>query len=304
MVFPLIKPWDKHRWNGKLLARMKKSDFLSKLIIGGEEGERLPSFRKEQFLYVVRDHYVLVFLSGWLLFLFVLPALGYQVYMSYELSLIPDPTTSDLLSWSLTTYSVMIPLVAFVFLGFCGNFCLLSQFVKGRSATLGTFFRGIKENWARSLFLGLLCGLVLFLSVFSYIYYARSIDNLPLRYFASAFTLFIGFLVISFSLYALGVQVHYRNPFGAYLGTSLRLFAKRMLPACAMGLLILGGFVGPAFLKGAWQFGAYLVVFFLFMPLLCLGYNEYQAFAFDKDVNQTLFPDHFREGLDRRKPKE
>ena len=40
------------------------------------------------------------------------------------------------------------------------------------------------------------------------------------------------------------------------------------------------------------------------MPLFCLGYNEYQAYAFDKDVNQKLFPDHFREGLDQPKPRE
>lgn len=283
---------------------MKKNDFLSKSIIGTEEGESLPSFRKEQFLYLVRDHYVLVFLSGWFLFLFALPALSYQVYMSHQLSLLSDPTVTDLLSWSLTTYGVMIPLITVLSLGFCGNFYLLSQLVKGRSANVGTFFHGIKENWARSLFLGFLCGFVLFSSVFSDIYYAKTIDNLPLRYFASTFTLFVGFLVISFSLYAQGVQIHYVNPFGAYLGTALRLFARRMFPACAMSLFIIAGFVGPALLKGAWQVGAYFIVFFLLMPLLCLGYNEYQAFAFDKDVNQKLFPDHFREGLDQHKAKE
>jgi hypothetical protein len=283
---------------------MKKNDFLRKSLIGDEQGESLPSFRKEQFLYLLRDHYVLVFLAGWFLFLFALPALAFQVYMSYQLSLIAEPTSSDLLSWSLTTYGVMIPLVAILSLGFCGNFALISTLIKGRSATLSTFFKGIKDNGIRALFLGVLCGLVLFLSVFSYIYYAKNISNLPLRYFATTFTLFFGFLVVSFSFYALGVQLRYTNPFGAYLGTSLRLFGRRLLPACLQSVILLAGFIGPAFLQGAWQVGAYLIVFFLAMPLFCLGYNEYQAYAFDKDVNQKLFPDHFREGLDQHKPIE
>jgi len=283
---------------------MKNNDFLRKSLLGDEQGESLPSFRKEQFLYIVRDHYVLVFLAGWFLFLFALPALAFQVSMSYQLSLIAEPTASDLLSWSLITYGIMIPLIGLLSLGFCGDFALLSTLIKGRSATVSTFFRGIRDNGIRTLFLGFLCGLVLLLSVFSYIYYAKSISNLPLRYFATTFTLFFGFLVVSFSFYALGVQLRYANSFGAFLGTSLRLFARRLMPACCQSLVLLVGFVGPAFLKGAWQVGAYLIVFFLAMPLLCLCYNEYQAFAFDNDVNRKLFPDHFREGLDQHKPRE
>ena len=248
--------------------RMKKNDFLRKSLIGDEQGESLPSFRKEQFLSILRDHYVLVFLAGWFLFLFALPALAFQVYMSYQFSLIAEPTSSDLLSWSLTTYGVMIPLVAILSLGFCGNFSLLSTLIKGRSATLSTFFKGIRDNGMRVLCLGILSGLVLFFSVFSYIYYAKSISNLPLRYFATTFTLFFGFLVISFGFYALGVQLRYTNPFGAYLGISLRLFGRRLLPACFQSTLVLTGLIGPAFLKGAWQVGAYLIVFFFVM---CTG---------------------------------
>lgn len=283
---------------------MKKFDFLQKSIIGDEEGERLPSFRKEQYLYLLRDHYVLIFASSWLLALFTLPALAYQVYMSYQLSLLTSVGNADLLSWCLVAYGGMIPLCMLASLGFCGDFAMVIELIKGKSASLSVFFKGIKDNWLTSLFLGLVVGVSLFLSVFSYLAYSSGVSDFFFRSLLSGLSLLIGLVVVSFSFYALGVKLRYLNGFWRFLKTSSTLFFKRLLPAVLCLLPILLCFVLPAFLAGAWQVAAYLIAIILLLPLFTLGYEEYQSFALDNDVNKALFPDHFRQGLDQHQIKE
>ena len=144
---------------------------FERYLHGTGEEQPLPATRAKAFFYYGREYFGRLVLSSLTGSLFFLPALIWLYVMHYaEAKTIsaPDATAPDyaevLLAlqkrFALTTYGVLIPLLALFFVGLAGCFSLAKRISMGESAGFSEFWRGIRQNGWRYFLFGAVSGSV------------------------------------------------------------------------------------------------------------------------------------------------
>lgn len=284
-------------------------------IINGNGAEKpLPKSRKSSFAIYGRENFWLLVWYGAISALFALPTVVWLYVMNYSKAQFLtslDPTAENytivlsyyLDSFNLTTYSIMIPLLALLFVGLSGCLFAVNRIVFGKSCKISTFFQGIKENGLRFLFFGGVFGVAVFLLNYNLTHFTMiqtSFINSILQ--VGACLLFA--LVCSIVLFCAAQTVVYRVTVAqmiknAFLLTFARFFANLgILTVLALPILL------TLFIPSPFQILALLILSLLYFGFASLLALCYANAVFDKYINPKLGEKFVGIGLSKAKGKE
>lgn len=245
-----------------------------------------------------------------LTFLFTLPAVAWLVIMNIVLQvdaqLIPYssnigigyPVVVDAalmgqyrtFMYNVQTYAILIPLIMIAGIGFAGAFHVMKLLGWGEGVSVGgTFFQGIKKNWASFLWIFLYAGISLFVFIFCIMAYGYLTEiNTVVRVIMIALAVVQFVLMLCMLLYLCTQTVTYKLGFMGLVKNSL-LFAVALFPQnvffIALSLLPV---IIIMFLP--LQIGIFFWMIFLFLGIayIVLVWTVYSQWVYDKFVNDKV----------------
>lgn len=245
-----------------------------------------------------------------LTFLFTLPAVAWLVIMNIVLQvdaqLIPYssnigigyPVVVDAalmgqyrtFMYNVQTYAILIPLIMIAGIGFAGAFHVMKLLGWGEGVSVGgTFFQGIKRNWASFLWIFLYAGISLFVFMFCIMAYGYLTEiNTVVRAIMIALAVVQLVLMLCMLLYLCTQTVTYKLGFMGLVKNSL-LFAIALFPQnvffIALSLLPV---IIIMFLP--LQIGIFFWMIFLFLGIayIVLVWTVYSQWVYDKFVNDKV----------------
>jgi membrane protein len=212
---------------------------------------RLPGSRWAVFKDVFFNRLGAMVKISLLTLLFMLPALAWIIFMNMVLKVdaaivpysgnlgIGYPVVTDAaflgqyrtFMFSMQTYLVLIPLIMLAGVGFAGAFHVMKLLAWGEGiAVAGTFFKGIKKNWANYLWIFLFAGVSFFVFIFSLSAYSYLTGvNTAVKVIAVTLAVLQFVLMLCMLIYLCTQTVTYKLKFTGLVKNSL-LFAVALFP--------------------------------------------------------------------------
>lgn len=141
----------------------------------GNDNIQLPQTRFKQLFYIIKQNFLLLFYSGIISFIFLMPTL-YVVMSSYSryyqlISSSNEIDANKILELFYSTGSLLIITIPIAGIGFAGMYNIIIKLVFNDGASLKDFFKGIKKHFLMFLLIYLVEGLLLFFLLFNYATY-------------------------------------------------------------------------------------------------------------------------------------
>ena len=279
---------------------------FDKHFYGDGQEQPLPSNRKRAFAVYGKEYFGKLITYSALCALFFLPALIWLFVMNYNkaqhlASLDASATDyaaevqSYLKSFTLTTYGVLIPLIAIVFVGLAGCIYCVRKICFGKYPRIADFWRGLKENWLRYAIYGIAFGITYFVLKFNVVYFAQSNPIIYGLYVGSAMLLLL--LVSIILMYCMLQAVTYTATNRQILKNALILtFAKFFSNAGVMLIAMLP--LGLTLLiPSPFELLALLALTLFYVGYATLFITCYADYVFDKTINPRLGDEYVGRGL-------
>lgn len=273
-------------------------NLFDKIMIGNDEETPLPQTRFKAFFRYGREYFGRLVLFGVFTAAFLIPAVVWLFVMNYGSATAIaalDKTAADYpsrvaqigLSGALTTYTVLIPLIALFFVGLAGLFSAVKRISQGDSCKIADYFIGIRENGLRFLLLGAVFGLSLFFVSYNTVYLSA------VEVTAGTAALF-GVTVIQFVFCSI---------FSCWFMTNVTLYDVRLLQAIKnsailtvsklfKNLLMFAAVGAPVALllivPSPFNILVMLLMAFLYFGFAALGVFSYANHVYDRTINKAL----------------
>ncbi len=272
---------------------------LKKLLWGDGRGERLPKNRKQAFKYYTKTEFWKLLLCGVMTSAFFLPSLAWLYIANYSkaqaLSALeagaPDYLSSYAeltLRHSFSTFSVLIPLLALLFVGISGMLGICKLMIFAQNCSYRQYFMAIKQNGAQSALCGLGFGLSLFLLAYNVTYYnVSSFRSVTKGVMIGVSVLQFVFACVSQMYLMCGLAV-YKNTFVKHISNAVRLtFALFWRNIAVVGLCSL------PFIVTLLTPAPYQVILLMLLPMFYVGFCAlaiicYANSVFDRYINPML----------------
>lgn len=264
----------------------------------------LASTRKGQFFYLHRYYISIISFLSFFSFLFFLPFLGYLIFFEYQVAYFSTKNdVSSLLSF-ITYYSlIFIPLLMIVDIALTGCFYVNNKLTLDIPASIKDYFKGIKENYVRSILPSFLFGLSFYFLFLDLNYSLNMPSKIKgLQILISIISVLQFLLVSNFYFLSLSQNARYNLKYKDLLKNSLILsFSKFYL---SIGVLLLSYLpLLIYFFAVIFTFNnVVIVVGFVILFLVYFGYStllleECHQYLFDEVINKTNIIKEYRRGL-------
>lgn len=185
------------------------------------------------------------------------------------------------------------------FVGTTGTFYCMKKlsYAEGEFAA-SSFFIGMREEWKKGLFIGLLAGISLALTLigFFFLFFRVSSVDPVMTGLGIALLGIQSILVLMVSYYAVGQVVVYSNKLRYIYKNSFIMTLIRFPFNLAFFILYPGIFIALFCIMEITMFvGVGLIIFFSAIGHLMWMLNDLSAF--DKFINKEQYPDYYRKGL-------
>ena len=270
-----------------------------KQISDSEAKRMLPHNRKEVFFDLLRHRKMTLFVLSCFTFMFFIPLAVDLLFFNY-LESIAIADGKDEYLFSLVFYSmlIMVPCMIIGFLGFAGAFYTAKKLVWQEGTMFASdFFQGIKENWGRAIFNGLIFGIILFGFVIggSYLLIFQQAQPILVGVGIGGLTLFLLVLgmmtVLNFTQ-----DVYYSNPFIYTLKNSFLFIGLLNWRIILLFILTTGGLIAMCCFNMILMAVA-LFLFAILNSVVVVLYTLMSHYAFDKYINAENYPDMVGKGL-------
>lgn len=290
---------------------MKKRGIIARLVMGKEREDDLtvadlPANRPQQFKFVMRTRFGMIFRETMLCSLFWLPLLVWSLVSSlyfqrYVASLSVDEYFSRLINLSLLQFGVEIPMFMIAFVGLAGLFYTVKRICWGQSLrVVADFGAGIKNNWLHFLILGTLGGvlnLVMRYLITALFLMTAAMEALLWGLAITALILLAIVLAVVF-MYACCMITLYRTSFMVLLKNCFILCFKKLWSSIGINVLslslVLPFAIMPWFIAKIIGIALAIVISIGFaatvQTVFCHG-------VFDKYINAKSYPDYMNIGL-------
>ena len=265
----------------------------------------LPHNRKEVFFDTLKVRFLLYVEIGFVLFLFLLPFLGVNLYGKLLIAsfLEEHGMTEEAISESQQMKTIItlfyIPTFMIFSIGLSGVMKVIRQLIWGEGVVFkDDFISGIKQNYIPFLSTFLLFGLVYTFDTF--------IASLKLEY---EFIVYIPYgvtfvFIIPLFMYILTQSVLYSNKYTTYFKNSVYFFIKTV-PVSLLFTLILLILIYPvnsSYLPYLWlQYTIISISIILLLPFFLSAKMLYDFSIYDKYINIKDYPEYVDKGINRIK---
>lgn len=284
-----------------------------KHFYGDGEEQPLPATRRQAFSYYGKENFGKLIALSALCALFFLPSLAWLFVMNYNKTLYVnalDKTAANyaaalneyLKSFVLTTYGVLVPLLALFFVGLAGCFYCARKMCFAQNAKIKDFFRGIKENGLAFALYGAIFGSAYFTLKFNLVYFS---DKHP-----AVFGLFIGGAVVLLLLvgiiltYCMTQSVTYDVTVKQKIKNALILTFAKFLPNTGIAIAAAAPFLLTALIPSPFQLLGLLVLTLFYIGFAALLVTCYADSVFDRTINPRLGDEYVGRGLSKRQEKQ
>jgi len=264
----------------------------------------LPSSRSKQFIFLIRNHFLLLFASSMTFFLFLIPLFlsGSIFHIQFNGLIRSDSPSSHSLFLSLLFGGASIGVsIIFAELGACGLNGIVSKLMINNGAKYQDYWLSIKNEWLSFLIYGLIEGILIFLVFGAYAIYMYQSFSAVLKLIsliASCLLLF---------LFWLGKPYFYIERF--YFDNSIFLSIKASIELGIAGIFLnLALLVASNALLVAMLFSPWIAISIEMLLFILFGgaFNSLLnlVFAFDyleKKLPRTALGSLYHKGLDEGK---
>lgn len=282
---------------------------IDRLVNGSGEEQLLPATRREAFRFYGKEYFGRLVLSSAVGSLFFLPALLWLYVMNYAkaktvaaMDASAPGYAAELLayrkSFTLTTYGVLILLMAVFFAGLAGCFSLAKRMSMGERAKFSEFWQGIRQNGVRFLFFGAVFGTVLLVVRMNWLSYASSSGFLAGLFTCGAVLLLIltGLLL----LYCMTQTVIYHVTFGQMLKNAFLLSFARFFRNLGIVALAAAPVLAVLLIPSPFQLIGLLLLSVFYPGFSALLLVNYCLSVYDRTINPSLGEEYVGRGLARQ----
>ena len=265
----------------------------------------LPHNRKEVFFDTLKVRFLLYLKIGFVLFLFLLPFLGVNLYGKLLIAsyLEENGMTEEAINQASQMKTIItlfyVPAFMIFSIGLAGVMKVLRQLIWGEGVVFKDDFKsGIKQNYQTFLTTFFIFGLVYVLDTF--------VSSLNLEY---KFIVYIPYgvtfvFIIPVFMYILTQSILYSNKYTSFLKNSIYFFIKTV-PVSLLFTLILLVLIYPinsSYLPSLWlQYSIISVVIILIIPFFLSAKILYDFSVYDKYINVKDYPEYVDKGINRIK---
>lgn len=286
---------------------------FNKHFYGDGQDQPLPPTRKKAFAVYGRENLGKLITYSALCALFFAPSLIWLFVMNYNKSQYLaslDASAENyaaivqayLKSFTLTTYGVLIPLIALLFVGLAGCAYCVRQICFGKCPRIADFGRGIKDNGLRYAIYGVVFGIAYFTLRFNIVYFANAQSVVYGLYIGGAALLLL--LVTIILTYCMLQAVTYTASDRQIIKNAVILTFAKFLPnagvalsaALPLGLTLL---IPPPF-----ELLALLALSLFYIGYATLFVTCYVDYVFDKTINPRLGDEYVGRGLAQKQKQE
>lgn len=286
---------------------------FDKHFYGDGQEQPLPSTRKKAFAVYGRENLGKLITYSALCALFCAPALIWLFVMNYSKAqyLASLDTAAEnyavtvrayLKSFTLTTYGVLIPLIALLFVGLAGCTYCVRKICFGKCPRIADFGRGIKDNGLRYAVYGIVFGVAYFTLRFNIVYFAQSSPIVYGLYIGGAALLLL--LAAIILKYCMLQAVTYAASDKQIIKNAVILTFAKFLPnagiilaaALPLGLTLL--------IPSPFELLALLALSLFYIGYATLFVTCYVDYVFDKTVNPRLGEEYVGRGLAPKQKQE
>lgn len=288
-----------------------KDSPLNKLVYGDGNEIKLPSTRKQAFVFYGKEHFGKLILTSLICFAFFIPAIIWLYVMNYaraEALAALDATaetylqqySSLLVAHALKTYLVLIPFIAVGFVGLAGGFTIVKKIIFNERSNYSVFWKGIAGNWFFFAVWGIVFGISYFLLRFDTTYYTVGALHPAVK------GIFIGVGVLQFVFVAMMTPffctgcVVYKYKLGQALKNAALLTFSRLFVNFAVVTVCFAPLVAVAFIPSPFQLIGLAVIAVFYCGYTLLAFSCYCNHLFDVYINPKLGGEYVGKGLRRK----
>ncbi len=275
-----------------------KNNIFKKIIFGSDEPEELPESRFKQFFWVIKENYGKLFLFNVFTFIFAIPLVITFIIMSYGMSQTDD--LSLIFRYYFFFGLLLIPSIVFFGIGLSGLFYSIRKMIWVEEINIKTYFLGIKNNYKRFILIFLGLGISLEINLIDVFYYTNlSILSPIINYLLIGLGITQFVVILMMSLYQMGLEVRYSTTIKQMIKNSFKLSVANLFKNIIFFTIGLIPFVSIVFIPGVIQIIIISIDLFIGIALFVLIISEYLCYVFDKEINNSLYPEYYLKGLKR-----
>ena len=260
------------------------------------ETER-PLTRREQLLDVLKHRFLEIIKLSLLQTVFNMPL--FVSVILFWMALRNASNINQIMTIFLVQGGLFLIALPSSYVGLTGTFYCLKKilFAEGEYAS-SSFFVGLREEWKKGLFIGLITGLSATIGIIGFFFSYFYLTNINTTIAGLGIAIMvIQFIVVSIlSYYSIAQVVMYENELKYILKNSF-IFTLMRFPINLLFVIIHPGIVIAliAIMEITMFVGVGLEVFFVVFGHLLWSLNA--LFTFDKYINKENHPDYYRKGL-------
>lgn len=267
----------------------------------------LPISRKDAFIQTYKNNFLFLIKLSLLVSIFIIPLIGFVVASSLlEGGIIYANNGDELAQWlALLKFRrvfswAFVPCIIILAFGVVGGLYVCKRSVENDGVILvQDFFLGIKNNFKRTLFLGLFYSLLIVVIRFA----NYLIEDTTMFFSFFCFAVIIQLILSISFLYSLSLSFSYETKFFESISKGL-LFTFMELGNNLLMVLITFGPLLVASILNLILPSLTLVIYIMFVLYIILGLGHsmlvislMQHHVFDKRINKFYFKDHYHKGL-------
>lgn len=287
-----------------------KKGFVYNLVFGKERKKDfalsdLPKNRVQQFAFVFKTRFGLLFRANLLCALFLLPLCLWDTISGwYVADFVKDMTAAEqmsvLINMTLLRYGTDAVLCALAAAGLSGMYYLVRRLCWGQSVKIADFFAGVKNSGAQFAVVGFVYGALtaLFNYLFNFSLLTASANHAFVWVVAQVLTVIAQVLITLIALFCFALSSLYNVKTGKLLANGAVLAFKRLFSA--LGIAVVSLLPTAIWFVLPWGFLQIIGLCVVTVIGVCYSVTVQTVFClgvFDVFINKTQYPDFVGKGL-------